>query len=107
MNDRLKDLKRGAAAPEQVALEMDTGGAGGENLINKDGGSFMQDFFETVEVGVVWCSHRCSVAVWRGTWREEVLLEGVRGSDGGEHLVDAAAFICVHTHTHTQRDTQT
>ena len=49
MNDRLKDLKRGAAAPEQVSLDIDSGG--GENLISKDSAAqFMQEFFETVEI---------------------------------------------------------
>jgi hypothetical protein len=42
-------LKRGAAAPEQVALEIDTGG--GEALIGSDSAAkFMQEFFETVEI---------------------------------------------------------
>jgi hypothetical protein len=55
MNDRLKDLKRGAARPEQISLEIDSGGGGaGDHLMGEEGGAhhhhqFMQEFFATVE----------------------------------------------------------
>lgn len=50
MNDRLRELKRGAAAPEQVSLEIETGGGGGESLMGKHEEGFLSDFFSTVDV---------------------------------------------------------
>lgn len=48
MNDRLKELKRNAAPPEHVSLEIDSGG--GEALLSGDSSGFMSEFFETVDI---------------------------------------------------------
>lgn len=51
MNDRLAELRRGAASPDQVALEIDdNSGRPGETNVNQKDAKYMQDFFSSVEI---------------------------------------------------------
>jgi hypothetical protein len=47
MNDRLRELQAGAAAPEDVAITID---GDGTNLVKKELPTYMADFFSAVEI---------------------------------------------------------